>query len=78
MLQFMSHDQLKIDGLYGTPWVSAFTPCRCVGYELIAKTLSITWVKTANPIPSIQGGPLSVINGVITPISRVITPLAHL
>ena len=27
---------------------------------------------------SLQGGPLSVINGVITPISRVITPVTHL
>ena len=26
----------------------------------------------------IQGGPLSVINGVITPISKVITPVTHL
>ena len=26
----------------------------------------------------VQGGPLSVINGVITPISRVITPVTHL
>ena len=25
-----------------------------------------------------QGGPLSVINGVITPISKVITPVTHL
>ena len=26
----------------------------------------------------LQGGPLSVINGIITPISRVITPVTHL
>ena len=29
-------------------------------------------------IKPLQGGPLSIINGVITPISRVITPVTHL